>query len=183
MTTCRDIISLGLQFARVTALGREPKAAEADAGLVVLQGMYDGWFSGHLFDRWADVYADADYTAEEGDRITAETGVTVTLPDTVEDADTGETRAVKELAAVVVIQDGLVTNSVYSGGAWQTCSSLGLSNDAPLANRNAGGLAALFAMRFAETFGGQIGPAAMDNGRRFLAALMQKDIGAQAEYF
>ena len=54
MTTCRDIITLGLQLGRVVGVGRTPRASEAATGLEVLQGMYDGMVANGMFGRLTD---------------------------------------------------------------------------------------------------------------------------------
>lgn len=171
MTTCRDIITLGLQLGRVIPMGREPKASEAATGLDVLQGMYDGFFANGMFGRLNDVYKDANYTAKEGERIYND-GVTITIPTTI--TDDGDERAPRDLSAIVVIASGVTTNRVYSQGAWRNCSALTLDSDAPLAERDKAGLAALFAMYFVEAFGGELSPMWKRRALQFQGSLSMK---------
>lgn len=182
MTTCRDIITLGLQMARIVPLGQTPTDTEAATGLDVLQGIYDGWFANSLFGTFKDVYKTDAYTAEEFDRVT-NSGGTITIPTTIVDEETGLTRAPRDLAAIVVIASGAATNRVYSGGAWRVCSGLTLGSTAPLADRNVAGLAAYFAHRYAETFGVSLGPAQQRMAQQFVGSLMWKPPHDSAEYF
>lgn len=186
MTTCRDVVTLALQMARVVAIGRDPKAAEADYGMTTLQSVYDNLFASGAFGTLKGVYAADDYDADEGDKVTAETGVVVSLPDTVE-ADDGTSRAPYDLTAICVVQDGLVTNSVWWDGAWQTCSNLTLDDDAPLASMDLTGLGALVARDLAETYGTSLTQGQMVASNRFRMALFYKlgsDRGRAAnEYF
>lgn len=153
MTTCRDIITLGLQLGRVVGVGRTPRASEAATGLEVLQGMYDGMVANGMFGRLTDVFKDVNYTAKEGERITAD-NCTITIPDTI--TDDGDERAPRDLACVSVVTDGAVTNVVHSGGQWEVLSALVLDDRAPFATRDKAGLAALFALYYVEAFGGQL---------------------------
>lgn len=171
MTTVREIITLGLQLARVIPLGRDPKAKESEAGLTVLQGLYDGFFADGMFGRLTDVYATENYTAQEGERIIAD-NVTITIPDTV-DPD-GEVRTPRDLSAIVVITDVTELHYVFSGGRWETCHALTLDSTAPLASRGKDGLAALLAMYFAEAFGTQLGPMWTRRGNVFRGSVAYK---------
>lgn len=170
MTTMREIITLGLQLSRVIPLGSNPKAKESEAGLTVLQGIYDGMFADGQFAKLTDVYTTENYTAQENERIHAATA-TVTLPATV---DEYEPRKPRDLSAVVVISNTGQRNHVFSGGAWETCHGLTLDSTAPLASRGKDGLAALLAMYFAEAFGTQLGPMWVNRGNQFRASLSYK---------
>lgn len=161
--TCRDIITLGLRQAKVIGLTRTPKAHESDIGLDVLQSLYRGWFGAGEFGVLNDVYKAADYTALEQDRVTAETGVTITLPTTYEAVSdaygdvAGQRRAPRELSAIEIIQDGSVLSYIWERTGWVEINSLTLDANAPLEHYGKGGLAACFAMHYADTFGTQIG--------------------------
>lgn len=179
MATCRDIVTRALHMAAIVPLGKDPKAAEGQMGLELLQGLYDGWFVGGMFGRLTDVYKTDDYTAKEGERITAD-GATVTLPDSYEDTETGNNRAPRDLAAIVVVTD-TTTNFVYSGGAWETCSGLTLNSPAPLSTRDAMGLSCLLALHMAEAFGTQVGPMTARRGLQFQGSLSYKLGSTQPE--
>lgn len=171
MTTCRDIITLGLQMARIVPVGREPKDREASTGLTILQGMYDGYFADGLFGSLTDVYAQSAYTAKEGERVSTDSAA-ITIPATIDEA--GTERAPRELSAIVVVTGGTALNYVYSNGAWEQCSGLALGSPAPLASRSAAGLAALFAKQYCEVFGGALGMETQRMALQFKSSLMHK---------
>ena len=177
MATCRDIVTLGLKQARVVGVSDTPSASEADVGMTVLQSLYRSWFDSGEFGRLTDVYKAADYTAQEQERITAETGVTVTLPTTYSITSgkygdgTGQRRAPYELAAIAVVKDGAELSYIWDGSAWIELNSLALGDNAPLAKYNEAGLSAFYALHYAETFGAQIGPGTKKLADRFISAM------------
>lgn len=169
--TCRDIITLGLQLGRVVGVGRTPRASEAATGLEVLQGMYDAMVTGGMFGRLTDIFKSEDYTANEGERVTAD-NCTITIPDVY--TDDGETRAPRDLACVSVVTDGSVTSVVHSGGQWEVMTFLALDDRAPLATRDKVGLAALLALYYVEAFGGELSPMWRTRAMRFQGSLSYK---------
>lgn len=182
MTTCRDTVTLALRQARVVGIGRAPRDSEAAEGMIALQSLYDGMFADGPLGPFTDVYATEDYTAQENERIVAD-NATITIPDTIE--EDGVTRTPKDLSAVIVITDTTQKNYVFSLGRWQVCDALTLDDDAPLANRDATGLAALLAIQYAEMFGAQLPPATTQRGMRFKGNISHKfstDRG-EVEYF
>lgn len=184
MATCNDIIALGLRMGRVIGFNETPSAAEADIGMTVLQSLYDGWFIGGEFGQFTQVYKADDYTVEEQDHVTAETGVAVTLPTTFNDSTgeygdgTGSRRAPYELAAVAVEQDGSETRYVWEGSAWTTLSGKALTDTAPLTKYGEAGLAACFAARYADTFGAAIAPGVAQQARQFMSTMRSRRIAA-----
>jgi hypothetical protein len=54
--TCLDIITYAMRQARVLGPGKEPKAAEAEEGMVALQSFYDELVQGGMFGRLEDSY-------------------------------------------------------------------------------------------------------------------------------
>ena len=170
MATCRDIITLGLQLAAIVPLGRTPKAKESDLGLTMLQSLYEQMCADQIFGEMTDVYKDEDYTAQEYENIFAD-DATITIPQTIEDEDTGKTRVPRDLSAITVEANGVRQTYVYSGNDWETLFGLTLDSDAPLATRNKAGLASLFAMYFVDAFGGTIGPATQRNGFLFQSGI------------
>lgn len=171
MTTCRDIITLALRQARVVGVGRAPRAVEAQEGLVALQSMYDKMFADGLLGPFKEVYATADYTAGENERIIAD-NATITIPDNIEDG--GEVRTPKDLSAVVVVTDIARRHYVFSLGRWERADSLALDSAAPLAQRGASGLAAALALEYAEMFGASLLPATTRAALRFKGALSHR---------
>lgn len=184
MATCRDIVKRALQQAGIVALGRDPTAKEAEAGMLALQGIYDGWVASGMFGRLTDVYKSADYTAQPGERVFAD-DATITLPDTVDDTDVGGSRVPRDLSAISV-NDGTWRHWVWTG-AWTELTGLSLDDTAPLAERDQEGLAALLASYLAEGFGGQIGPMTSRRASQFQGSISHKFGSTQpastAEYF
>lgn len=176
MTTCRDIVTRALQMSGIVALGRDPKAAEIDAGMVSLQSLYDEWVNGGMFGRLTDVYKTGAYTANEGERVH---GGTVTLPDPV--TNDGDARSPRQFACIVTITAGVATNSVYFDGDWRTVSGLALGDDAPFATISADGLAGCVAERLSSTFGGDVAVGAARAAREFKRALSYKIGSTQPE--
>jgi hypothetical protein len=168
MATVRDIITTAMRRARIIGLGRAPKAAEADDGLVALQGYYDGLFAHGPFSALADVYTTENYTAKENERIVAD-GATITIPDTLEEG----TRTPKDLSAVIVITDTTQRNYVFSLGRWEACDALTLDSEAPLSKRDKEGLACALAVDLAESYAQAVGPRVMEKASRFNSSLMQ----------
>jgi hypothetical protein len=185
--TVRDLIKSGMRKAGVLASGRNPTTAEATDGLDVVQGLYDGWALGGMFGRLTEVIATEDYTAREGDRVRAETGVVVTLPTTI--TECGSDRAPYDLAIVVVVQDAATQVSIYDAfaGAWVRLDGLTLDTDPPLKQRDRDGLAACVAVAYADEFGGRVGAATQAKAATFRIALSARSGNAyrpsQPEFF
>lgn len=158
MATVRDVVTLALRQARVIGIGREPRATEADAGLQAFQAMLDMWIANGMFGRLTDRYKTGNYTAEEGERITAPTAITVTIPTTFDDDENGGTRAPRDLALIETVLNGTRAVKLYDRTAWVDLLGLTLNSTAPLAERGVTGLAACVAQTYAEMFGAQLMP-------------------------
>lgn len=180
--TCRDIVTLALRQARIVGIGRSPRAAEADEGMEALQALYDGMFADGPLGPFADVYATANYTAKENERIIAD-NATITIPDTITDADV--IRTPKDLTAVMVITDTAKMQYVFSLGRWEAAHALTLDSDPPLATRDKTGLAALLAVQYCEMYGAELPPATAQRGMRFKGSIAAKFATARdpVEYF
>lgn len=178
MATCNDIITRALRKLRVIGAGEDPTSDEAADGLTVLQSMYLGWVDNGVFGRLEPVITSVALTAEENQRIRKDAAVTVTIPTTIEDEDTGEDRAPRDLAIVDVVtaSDGTRQVSVYDAlkGSWVRLDGLALTDTAPLATRGEDGLACLLAVLLADEFGGNVGPITAKLGANFLAQLAAK---------
>ena len=157
MATCRDIIKRGLQQARIVPLGRDPTSKEAEAGMLALQGIYDGWATGGMFGRLTDVYIFAD-------------DATITLPDTVEGDD--GTRIPRDLAQISV-NDGTWRHWIWTG-LWTELTGLTLDSEAPLSERDQEGLSSLLAIYLAEGFGESVGQMTASRGMRFQGGVSHK---------
>lgn len=172
MATCRDIIALAMRMARILPAGREPKAAEAADGLILLQGMYDAWVSGAMFGSMTDTIAIANATAVPGQRIRIDGAFTVTLPTVIEDG--GAQLPPYDLSLVQIIRTASIETHLYEAmrGAWVRLDALTLDTVAPLSTRGADGLAALLAKRFAEMFGTELGPAFVRRAMQFNGSII-----------
>lgn len=186
MTTVRDVVKLALKMGRVISSGEQPEAEEAADGLVALQSLYDGWVASGMFGRLTDVYAANDDEAEESHRYVAASGVTITIPTTIEDGD--EERPPRDLTVIeTVTSAGVRAVKIYDRTGWVDLLGLELEDDAPLASRGASGLAACLAMTYSEMFGAQIGPATQRLAGTFRASLAAKwgssQSAAEQEFF
>lgn len=184
MATCRDIVTRALQQAGIVPLGRDPAAKEADAAMLALQGIYDGWFAGGMFGTLKDVDASGAYAANPKERVTG--AATVTKPTQIEDG-TSETgyRPPYELSAIVDVTNG--ANWLWLDGAWVNCTGLTLDDEAPLSSRDREGLSAFLAIYLSEGYGGAVGPRTEARGVRFQGSISHKFGSSQAapvgEYF
>ena len=168
MATCNDIVSLGLKQAAIIGVSDTPTADEASAGLDVLQSLYDSWFESGEFGNLEDIYSNANVTAEEQQRITAPSGVTVTLPTTIQGGN--GTRAPYLLSAVQTVINGVATNSIHEHSGWAALTGLSLSDTAPLAGFGKAGLAACHAVHWTGLFGGSVAPGTKLLADRFVSA-------------
>lgn len=179
MTTCRDTITQALRLTKVIASGDAASADEADDGMVALQSFYDQLVTGGMFGTLRDFYKTDEYEAKEGERITAPAGVTITFPETLSDNDNGGDRVPRDLACIETIIDGARTVKIWDRTGWVDLLGLDLNDTAPLAERNAFGLAAALAVSggFAAMFGSvaDIGPDV-----RVLAAQFNGNISRKA---
>lgn len=188
MQTVRDLIKAGMRKAGVLASGRNPTSAEASDGLDVVLGLYEGWAMGGMFGRLTDVIADADVEAKEGQRLRADTGVTVTLPDLISECGEDD-RPPRDLSTIVVVQDGAAEINVYDAflGDWVRFDGLTLDSIPPLMLRDRDGLSACVAVAYADEFGGQVGAATQAKAATFRASLSMRTGNAyrpsQPEFF
>lgn len=156
--TCLDIIvgaviELGARDAE-DAMNGGIADWEAERSLSILKAMFREAVDSGLFGRLTEYVATEDYEAEEQQRVFAD-GFTITLPDEVEDAYTGDTRKPRDLAMIQVVDDGADPQvSVYDAhkAAWARLDNLTLSGTCPLAARNRHGLECALARRLSGTF-------------------------------
>lgn len=175
MSTVRDIAT---RAARWVALvdGQVPlDASIASQALFALQALY-----GDLITRGADltdVYKSADYTANENERVTNSTSITVTLPSTITDVDTQTTRPPRDFSTVVVVGSTPATY-VYDANlaAWVHIEGLTLNSAAPWSAFLGQSLAAMLAVFMAEEGGLVVPPACATmagEGRNRIIARLQ----------
>lgn len=173
--TCLDVITYAMRQARIIGLGKEPKAAEAEEGMVALQSLYDEWRTGGMFGGLEDVYLTSDDTAEEGKRYYT-AGYTLTVPTSVYVDSLGTTRQPRDLTLYESFDGTTQTAKLYDRTAWVDMLGLSLSDIAPMGARNAYGLAACLSTSggFVSAFGAQPGEAVVALARHFLRNVMGK---------
>lgn len=160
MATCDELIKGAFRRAGVSRDLDEVRPRELDRGLQVLQDLYLDMIASGGFGRLKDVAVDADYTAEEQDRILVTTtdAVTITIPETIDD-DLAEDGVRPPLdGSVVAVTDVASTTRatyVYDAGyaAWTLIEDLELSSFAPLSVRYRSALEARMAVLLAEENG------------------------------
>lgn len=170
MTTNRDIVN---RAHRKLGAGGKPgstlPASRAEAGMELLSGMYLEWVQAGVFGRLNNHTATADLTALPGQRIYAQTGVTISLPspfnppyNTVPDFiwDYGHPRwngdpPLVDKALIAVVQDGVERMYVYKAatGAWVNIADQNLDADFPLDAGLENGTASMLALRLAPEYG------------------------------
>lgn len=175
--TISELIREALRLTERLRFDDEPLPSEYANGLIVAQSMYDGLVSSGVFGRAVDMLEDADYTAEEADRIFNSTGsnIAITLPETVQDAFTGDDRPPNDYS-LVRIAGATAQTYLYSApfGAWMRMTSLALTDTAPLAERGSRGLAAMLAEHLA-------GPDALSPGLRKQAAAFRSTLALKLD--
>lgn len=186
MATVRDIITRALRKLNEIGEGQPaPTAYQAQSCLAGLQGWYDGAVASGLFGRLTDVTTDEAYDANEFERVTntTATDVVVTLPTTVEDTLTCETRVPVDLCPIVVINPQAGTlNYIYDGmlGQWVGLDALNLDSEAPLSRRGSDGLACLLALEMADEMGGgSVGQVTIARAQAFLSSISQRNSSAR----
>jgi hypothetical protein len=178
MPTCRDIITTAYRMANVIGAGDEPTAIEAEEGLDELQTLYDGMIASRALGALKEVYASQNMEAEEFTRVTKASGVTVTLPATI-DTD-NELRAPVELACVEIVGTGA---SVHENGAWVNLYGLTLDSEAPLASKGRNGLAAMLSVTLSARHGSPLPDQYVMMARRFNGSLIHVYQAREPEYF
>lgn len=137
MATCRDVIKNAYRKAGIIGVGQNVTAAQSAVALDQLQDLYISLVNDGVMGALTDVYTDVDYTPNEGERVyRATSGVTLTFPATLVDADTNLTRAPKDGALIVQVGPA-DTDAVYKvydiySASWLTLNSLSLTSQAPL---------------------------------------------------
>ena len=190
MATCREVITLALKKARQVTPGEDPTADMAEDALATLQSIYDEAVGGGWFGSLTDVLVSEDYEASENERVfnNTDTSLSITCPETVTDAFTGDERPPRD-RSVVVIAGSTVEAFLYSAqrGAWDDLTDLALDDFAPLSDRSKDGLASLLAVRLGEEYGAEIGPAIKGAAAVFTSMISHKRDSqrqsVQANYF
>jgi hypothetical protein len=155
--TCREIIAEALEENGMRGLGDTADSYEADRGLNRLQAMWNAGVEQGLFGRVTEYLADANYTAEEGQRIYS-AGYTITLPTTIVDDDTGEDRRPRDFAMIQVVNAATDPQiSLYDAheAEWKRIDNLSLDGECPFGRRYRHGLVSALALNMAP-LGGQV---------------------------
>lgn len=174
MVTCRDIVIRALRMGGIVAKGDTPDAEELDDAMMALQGLYDGWFTGGMFGRLEDAYAEEDYDAKVGQRVFITSG-TVTLPELVDDE-----HPPRDLMAIEINDSSGRQAYIWDRQDWVRIDALTVSDTAPLANRGAEGLAACLALSIMEEYGAVPGQVLASKAGAFRTNLRLK-YGTQQE--
>lgn len=154
MATCRQVITPALR--KIGVVGESnpaPSAYHAQVGLELLQSLYRESVASGLFGRLTDVTVSEAYEAKENERIhnSSDDDIEITLPATIVDAGTGETRVPINRAVIQVSGDTPVTY-IYSHliRDWIAVDGLTLDSEAPLAEQGVNGLACWLAVLLAD---------------------------------
>lgn len=177
MATCRQVITRALEKIRVRAVGDAPSAEEAAGALQTLQSLYDELIAIGAFGRLTEVLVDDAYTAGENERIynTSGSPVTITLPETIQDDDTGLDRPPRDRCVVVIASDPIKAH-LYSAplGEWQELTSLALEDVAPLSERSFDGLSSLLAVALSEENLKPVGPVLQARAQAFRSMIVTR---------
>lgn len=155
MTTMRNAVSKVARLLGVTTVGQEPTGHDAADLLGHMQSVIDR-LPGLRDGAWRDVLlsSDADYTANDGERISPQGfDPVITLPTTFAD-DGGVMRILEDLSRVQVIGDGLY---VWSStlGAWNRADGLTANDPFPFGPEDLPGIVALTVLEAADEYGAE----------------------------
>jgi hypothetical protein len=152
VTIQTDIVRRAFRMLNRIGIGEDLDADEADEALTAFQTMLLTLPCLGLGGPLTNVRISANYTAGEDERISADSALslTVTLPDTVTDEDTGEDRAPRN-GAIVEVTGSSPTIYVYVAylNSWKQLTGLTLQSENPLGALHHEGLAAMLAVRIA----------------------------------
>jgi hypothetical protein len=172
MSTVRSLVNRAHRYLKTYGSGETPTDDDADIALEELLLYLKQNVAKGVFGPLTEVVIEDDYEAGENERIVNTSGVavTVTLPDTITDAYTGDERAPYDRSVVVVAGE---STNLYDAefGDWVTVETLTLNSDEPFASYN---LAWPLALQMAETFNLQPGPVLVAKAETTQAALRIK---------
>lgn len=187
--TCLDVIKEALEELRARGLGETPEAIESTRGLSRLQALFNSGVETGLFGRVEEYLATGDYEAEEGQRVFAD-GNTITLPTSIEDEVTLETRRPRDFAMIQVVDEAIDPQiSLYDAheAAWTRIDNLTLNGECPFGRRYRLGLVAALAVCMGPLFMKQAADVTQAYAAQLKAALGHRlsapRVTVQAEYF
>jgi len=193
MATCSDLVKGAFRRAGITRDLDEVRPREFDHGLQTLQDLYLELIGAGAFGRLSDVLVDGDHTAKEQERVlvTTEDAVTITVPETITDDDTGEERAPHDGSLVLVTDVASTTRRSYvydaAYAAWTLIEGLSIGDFAPLSIRYRAGLEARLAVRLSEENGMAVTPELRRQEAQGISALLHRydapERATQATYY
>jgi hypothetical protein len=158
VSTCETLITRAHRALVKLGPAESIRAIHVDRGMEELQALYDDMIP--LLAALTDTYTTAStYTANENERIIApvQTSITITLPASIEDEITGDTRAPRDCSVVVQVFRDTGARKVYVFDAttadWVRIDTLAITDTAPLSARYSNALSSMLAMRLAELSG------------------------------
>lgn len=159
MATCVEVITAAARRAGVIDRRRSIDSSDAGRLLELLEDQYLQWAAAGMFGRLTDVLVEDDYTAEEQERVVVNTAssVVVTMPATVDDDLTGDTRPPKSMAMIMVTSaySDFQETCVYDAGFgnWVKFENLTLGGYAPLSATNKTAVVAALAVKVCDEYG------------------------------
>lgn len=143
--TLRDTLTAAIRMTGARSLGEAPEASELNLALELFQNMALTVPSVTL----TDVLTSVDYEAGEYERVFNSGGspITVTLPETITDATTGDVRPPVNGAIVEVAASGARHIYVSQLGAWKELTNLALTSEQPFGTEHEQGVRAMVAIR------------------------------------
>lgn len=181
MATCKTVIQSAFRRSGIMGAGRNATDTLMKVGLERMQDMYSGMIGSGLLGRFNDVYLapGSTYVAKEQDRIyISNNTVTVTMPTTVADEQTGVIRTPLDRAAIIQVNPatapaGAPVLQIWDAftGNWISVLGLTLTSYAPFSQRYEDGLKNYLAVHLADEGGYPIRPTLALAAARFRLAL------------
>lgn len=162
MSTPLDIVRRALRAMGVLKSGREPSGADLNDGIEKLQSVVLQ-FPGLLHNAaWCDVAVASAYTAKVGNRCAVSGAGAVTLPTTVTDCLTGQSRPPRDMARVQILGD--VDNAgiwVFSAtkNAWGRIDNITVdtaNEEFAFGPEDDEGIAAILAVNWVDEYGAEV---------------------------
>lgn len=181
MATCKTVISSAFRRSGIVGAGRSASDTLMKVGLERMQDMYTGMAGSGLLGRFNDVYLvpGSTYVAHEQDRIyIPDNTVTVTIPTTLTDPNSGVIRTPLDRAAIIQVNPatapaGSPVLQIWDAfaGNWIGVLGLTLSSYAPFSYRYEDGLKNWLAVHLADEGGYSIRPSLALAASRFKLAI------------
>lgn len=161
MATSLTLIKNSYRKAGIVANGASISSLQSQVGLALLNETLSDLVTKGTLGRFKDVYTTSNCVANEFQRVFRNpSSVTVSLPITVVDHDTHDTRSPHDGAVIIsAAPDVPQTVSIYSiaSGSWQSIKLTALTQEVPLVDFQSD-LEALLAVKLADERGIPVGP-------------------------